>query len=664
MLRLLSPRAIPVTAACLCWMAASVLPVQAEENEILEWREIVKQLGQGGKERIAVVGSASQPPQPQSPPRVALPAIQFEYDSDRLTGSALLQVTELAEALEHGNLQPFYFAVQGHTDSIGSEAYNRALSLRRARAAKRHLVGNGVSGSRLVEVGLGEGFPIAGVASDDGRNRRVEIVNLGSLPSAASARKGRGRALLIGIDEYWHVSRLKGPVNDARAMKSFIVDRAGFDDGDVKMLLDSEATRENVLAAIDDWLIRGTEAGDEVFLFFSGHGFQQPDANGDEADRLDETLVPVDASVGEDGTIAAMITDDEMASLLDRLTGRRTRVMIDACHSGTSDRFSVVGESWRYVKTPRRPDGRPIRVMAPGRTRSVADSLPESFLSAKDPGVGGTELVVWTAVKAEQKALVDEESTGEPGSVFTRRVLWGARDGKADRDRNGVVTRSELHGYLVRESEAYCERRPHRCPRGLTPQIHAAPGGLEQAAFAGTSASMPAMPVAKDVLVRQAERLVARVDAGSGAAGVELRIEPSSELAIGSSLDIVVESDRDGYLVLLDIDTAGNMVQIFPNEFSRRSGVSDRLRAGRPLRLPGTEAGFRFQADPPTGSGTLIAIVSDRESAQLQSLVSRHKDLSVVPRPDAYLVEMDEALRVGGDSRRRATALDYEVVAP
>ena len=661
MSRLWVRRVVPVTAACLCWMVASASSVQAEENEILEWEDIVKQLGRGGKERISVHESLSQSPQPQSLPRVALPAIQFEYDSDRLTGPALLQVTELARALEHDTQRPFYFAVQGHTDSIGSEAYNRTLSLRRARAAKHHLVGNGVSGNRLVEVGLGEGFPIAGVAPDDGRNRRVEIVNLGNLPPAAAVRKRRGRALLIGIDEYRHVSRLVGPVNDARAMKSFIVDRAGFDDDDVKMLLDSEATRENVLAAIDDWLIGGTEAGDEVFLFFSGHGFQQPDANGDEADRLDETLVPVDASVSENGTIMAMITDDEVASLLGRLTGRQTQVVIDSCHSGTGDRLSVVGEDWRYIKTPRRPDGRPIRLVAPGRTRSVAELLPESFLSAKDPGVGDTELVVWTAVKAEQKALVDEESAGEPGSVFTRRLLWGARDGKADRDRNGVVTRSELYDYLVRESEAYCERRPHRCPRGLTPQIHAAAGGLERVAFTGAAA--PATSVAKDILVRQAERLVERVDTESEA-GVELRIEPSPQIAIGASLDIVVESDRDGHLVLLDIDTTGNMVQIFPNEFSRRGGVPDRLHAGQPLRLPGAGAGFRFQADPPTGRGTLIAVVSDQESAQLQALVSRHKDLSVVPRPDAYLVEMDEALYVGRGSRQRAATLDYEVVAP
>ena len=53
-----------------------------------------------------------------------------------------------------------------------------------------------------------------------------------------------------------------------------------------------------------------------MFLFYSGHGFQQPDLDGDEKDGLDETLVPVDAFVDEDGKIKGMITDDELGVLV------------------------------------------------------------------------------------------------------------------------------------------------------------------------------------------------------------------------------------------------------------------------------------------------------------------------------------------------------------
>ena len=134
------------------------------------------------------------------------------------------------------------------------------------------------------------------------------------------------------------------------------------------------------------------------------------------------------------------------------------------------------------------------------------------------------------------------------------------------------------------------------------------------------------------------------------------------EFPVDSVIEIVVESAYDGHLVLLDINAAGEMVQIFPNELSLQSGVSNSISAGQSVRLPGTDAGFHFQVEPPVGSGMLIAVVS-QESTQLANLVSQYKDLSVVPRPNAYLVEMGEALRTGGDdSRWHSATLAYETI--
>ena len=240
--------------------------------------------------------------------------------------------------------------------------------------------------------------------------------------------------------------------------------------------------------------------------------------------------------------------------------------------------------------------------MGIARTRAIKTSestgTQESFVSTKDLGVNRLDITVWAAVRADQKALVDEEIPSEPGSVFTRRLLWGTRDGKADANADGIVTRSELHDYLSRESEAYCARHPKRCPKGLTPQLHAETGGMERVAFSPGPASSSDAAVAKDILVRQAERLVAASETG-----VRLEVEPGTTLPVGSSVDIVVESDRDGHLVLLDIDPMGHMVQIFPNEFSERNGVPDRIRAGRPVRVPGASGGFRFSVEPPAGRG-------------------------------------------------------------
>jgi outer membrane protein OmpA-like peptidoglycan-associated protein len=67
--------------------------------------------------------------------------------------------------------------VAGHTDSTGSESYNQALSERRASSVSQYLEVRGISGQRLLTVGMGEGRPVADNASAQGRqaNRRVEL---------------------------------------------------------------------------------------------------------------------------------------------------------------------------------------------------------------------------------------------------------------------------------------------------------------------------------------------------------------------------------------------------------------------------------------------------------------------------------------------------------
>ena len=654
---------------------ASELPPIVPADEIAHQLSPSTSLPAGKKRKIEFEPagddpSASTPASGSGPvsQRIALQAIEFEFDSDRLTPRAQQQVSELAKALTLDALSSFTFAVQGHTDSVGDRSYNRALSMRRASAVKRYLVAENIAAHRLVEVGLGEDFPLSGLPADDARNRRVEIVHLGQTEQTdggdvpPQSQDAGQRALLIGIDAYKSVSPLIGPVNDARAMHAFITADLGFDDGDVKLLVDADATRANILREFEEWLIAGTRPGDEVFFYFSGHGYQQPDANGDESDRLDETLVPVDVVVRDGETVTGMIADDEIGTLLSRLSGRRVTVVVDACHSGTSDRIAVVGEDWRYVKSPRRPDGGPLRLGTVDPAQTVEASAPEAFLSTKDPQLRAADVTVWAAVEAHQKALVDEEVRGAPLSVFTRRFLSGMREAKADTDANGVVSRSELHGYLIRESEAYCKRNAHRCGRGLTPQLHTAAHALDSPAFGPDVAPVsPKARTVKDILVGPTSGAAAEPGGG-----VKLHIQQGTRLEVGTELEIVVTSARDGHLVLLDIDAVGDMVQIFPNQFSLASGVPTSVRAGKSKHVPdlALEPSFRLRVSPPAGHGTLIAVVSD-EIPQLNALTAQHKDLSVVNRPKAYLVELAEVLRAGGDRpHNRVATLEYETVMP
>ncbi|MCH7820385.1 MAG: OmpA family protein [Proteobacteria bacterium] len=67
--------------------------------------------------------------------------------------------------------------VAGHTDSTGSQSYNQGLSVRRASSVSQYFQSRGISGQRLIAVGMGEMRPMASNSSDLGRqvNRRVEI---------------------------------------------------------------------------------------------------------------------------------------------------------------------------------------------------------------------------------------------------------------------------------------------------------------------------------------------------------------------------------------------------------------------------------------------------------------------------------------------------------
>mgnify|MGYP001572354342 FL=1 len=70
--------------------------------------------------------------------------------------------------------------IQGHTDSVGSETYNQALSERRANAVKAYLVSQGIAEHRITTKGFGELQPIADNSTAAGRaeNRRVVIIEI------------------------------------------------------------------------------------------------------------------------------------------------------------------------------------------------------------------------------------------------------------------------------------------------------------------------------------------------------------------------------------------------------------------------------------------------------------------------------------------------------
>jgi hypothetical protein len=149
-------------------------------------------------------------------------------------------------------------------------------------------------------------------------------------------------ALLVGINRYPRLAeryQLEGCVEDVRALSQVLVERHAFPPSHVVELLDEAATRSGILGAMEDLLQRVGGEGDTVLFHYSGHGSQQRDLDGDEADGMDETLVPSDS--GRTGTDPNLdIVDDEIHAWLLRLAEKTKNVtlLFDCCHSGTVSR--------------------------------------------------------------------------------------------------------------------------------------------------------------------------------------------------------------------------------------------------------------------------------------------------------------------------------------
>lgn len=109
--------------------------------------------------------------------RVTFTSIHFEHDSAELTDDSTAQLIELGKALRDERLANEAFVIEGHADAFGDDAYNKALSFRRAGAVKYFLTANlGIEEARLEVIGRGEESPIADDPYDP-ENRRVEVIN-------------------------------------------------------------------------------------------------------------------------------------------------------------------------------------------------------------------------------------------------------------------------------------------------------------------------------------------------------------------------------------------------------------------------------------------------------------------------------------------------------
>ena len=134
--------------------------------------------------RVAASKPMAVPAATAAPPGPAVNlTVNFANGSAGLTPDAIGTLDELGRALASKDLASYRFRIEGHTDTVGSRDYNRALSEHRAEAVVDYVTKKyGVDPSRLQAVGMGEDGLLVPTPpqTPEPRNRRVQVINLGA----------------------------------------------------------------------------------------------------------------------------------------------------------------------------------------------------------------------------------------------------------------------------------------------------------------------------------------------------------------------------------------------------------------------------------------------------------------------------------------------------
>ncbi|WP_226779627.1 caspase family protein [Oceaniglobus trochenteri] len=223
----------------------------------------------------------------------------------------------------------------------------------------------------------------------------IPLALAGTVLLAALPARAEVRALLVGVGDYLYLDAdLRGPINDVGLMARTLLNRGA---DEIRVLSGpgaslpegiappEVATRDAILAGLSD-LGRRAQSGDTVIFYFSGHGAQAPDMNGDEAGGYDEILLPADAKNwnGVIGAVENALVDDEFQPLFQAILdkGATLIAIVDACHSATGFRaISSAAGAERFVSaaTLGLPEGDVAAVSAGEASGTIAPPLEGDF---------------------------------------------------------------------------------------------------------------------------------------------------------------------------------------------------------------------------------------------------------------------------------------------
>jgi uncharacterized caspase-like protein len=419
-------------------------------------------------------------------------------------------------------------------------------------------------------------------------HRLLALLLLALVTMAASAED---RALLIGVGQYRDIGMgadLPGIELDIGVMKE-VAETLGFKPAATRVLLNEAATLAAVRQALQEWLAEGTSPTDRVLVYYSGHGTQLPDEDGDEDDGLDEAWTLHDmAPTRRHGraTLDGVLLDDELAETLARIPSRQVLVLVDACHSGTSTRAvfggaprlgaqQVVGKFYRV------PQG------------EAAPAVPSPGRAAGQTARGNNHLAISAARDAEQSLAT------ERGSVFTMAL----REAIHVRRGAGRVSMRELWQAATRFIAARLDG-----PLRFHPQLD---GNL---AMADVPVPLPALAEGGGAAWRKLQQLAV------GTGGVSVAFG-KPRYAEGARMSLTVHTEHAGFLNVVSVGPDGVPQVLFPNGQHR----AHRVAAGSVVKLPTPSMKIDFTAGRPFGA-TLVAAIVTHELVDLHALADGERD--------------------------------------
>jgi len=242
-------------------------------------------------------------------------------------------------------------------------------------------------------------------------------------------------AIVIGIEKYRNnLPAADFAVRDAKIVAKYLTKTMGYQEENVMVLLDQNASRADLEKYIETWLRNRADKDSSVFFYYSGHGAPNPKNN-------ETYLVPYDGDPAFLENTGYSLK--RLYRTLSELPVKESIVLLDSCFSGAGGR-SVIAKGMRPM-----------------------------MLSVENPALASGRTVVLSASAGDQVASTYLE---KGHGLLTYFVLKGLR-GDADRDKNGVIDLPELFDYLKPEVERIAKREFNNVQ---TPQLLGAPEVLEQ----------------------------------------------------------------------------------------------------------------------------------------------------------------------------------------